>query len=73
MEKEQYWVCGKSEGVNALEGAEEYNSDIILLDVNMPNRTGLETCKQFKENPEPSIYRMGSIRFWWIVHLRPIL
>lgn len=51
LEKEGYEVCGKIDGVQVLEVVEEFNPDVILLDVQMPNMGGVETCKRLKEIP----------------------
>lgn len=50
LEKDGYQVCGASDGLEALRLAEEFNPDIILLDVKMPNMDGVETCHKLKEN-----------------------
>ena len=49
---EYYEVVTAMSGFEALAAAEEYNPDIILLDVMMPGMDGFETCKKLKENPE---------------------
>jgi len=39
-------------GIEALEKAQSYNPDLILLDIMMPEMDGYETCRRLKENPE---------------------
>lgn len=43
-------VAEASDGNEALEKLDEYNVDVLLLDINMPNMNGLETLKQIKLN-----------------------
>lgn len=52
LEKEGYEICGKSDGLEALKGASEFKPDLLLLDMKMPNLSGLEACQQLKQNPE---------------------
>ena len=41
-------VAEAADGNEALEKLDEYNVDVLLLDINMPNMNGLETLKQIK-------------------------
>ena len=43
-------VAEASDGVEAIEKLQEYNVDVLLLDINMPNMNGLETLKNIKRN-----------------------
>ena len=38
-----------SDGMEALEKARELSPDIVLMDVQMPNRSGIETTRLIKE------------------------
>ena len=48
LEKQGYRVLMASNGVEALEKAENVMPDLILLDVVMPAKTGWEVCKTLK-------------------------
>ncbi len=41
-------VAETSNGIETLEKAEEYEPDVILLDINMPNKNGLEVLNELK-------------------------
>ncbi|MCQ4087044.1 ATP-binding protein [Saccharibacillus sp. JS10] len=40
------------DGIKALERAEQYTYDLILMDVRMPRMDGFETTKRIRENPK---------------------
>ncbi len=44
-------LCAYS-GMEALESAERYLPDLILLDIMMPDIDGIETCRRLKQNPK---------------------
>lgn len=47
---EKYQVVGEAvNGQDALENVEKLQPDIILMDLNMPVLSGLETMKEFKK------------------------
>ncbi|WDM85661.1 PleD family two-component system response regulator [Ehrlichia sp. JZT12] len=48
---EYYNVLTATNGMDAIQIAEEKHPDIILLDVMMPEMDGFETCKRLKSNP----------------------
>lgn len=48
LEKEGYAVSTASDGEETLQKAEAEIPDIILLDIVMPGKTGLEVCKILK-------------------------
>ena len=52
LEKEGYVVSTASDGEEALQKVEAEMPDIILLDIVMPGKTGLEVCKILKAKPE---------------------
>lgn len=43
-------VAEASDGVETIEKLKDYNVDVLLLDINMPNMNGLETLKNIKKN-----------------------
>ncbi len=47
-------VAEASNGREAIELAQSFNPDIILMDINMPEMDGLEAAKQMKERKFPS-------------------
>ncbi|MBF0500719.1 MAG: hybrid sensor histidine kinase/response regulator [Candidatus Riflebacteria bacterium] len=48
----EYEVCAFPDGAIALEAADKFPPDIVLLDINMPGMNGYEVCRKFKENPK---------------------
>ncbi len=49
--KTEYRLGIAKRGVNALEYAEKYRPDLILLDIMMPEMDGYEVCTRLKNNP----------------------
>ena len=49
LESEGYIVKTASSGKQGLEIASEYNPDLILIDIMMPEIDGIETCRKFRE------------------------
>ncbi|MBU1568697.1 MAG: response regulator [Proteobacteria bacterium] len=49
--KAEYRLGIAKRGVNALEYAEKYHPDLILLDIMMPEMDGYEVCSKLKKNP----------------------
>jgi len=45
-------VLEASDGIKALEAIQKQRPDIILLDVEMPNLDGFDTCRQVRATPE---------------------
>ena len=43
-------VAEASDGAEAIEKLKEYNVDVLLLDINMPNMNGLDTLMNIKKN-----------------------
>lgn len=48
LEKEGYQVSTASDGIQALEMAQRFLPDLVLLDIMMPGQDGVETCRQLK-------------------------
>jgi DNA-binding response OmpR family regulator len=54
LEREGYKVISSYDGKSGIEKATYENPDLILLDVMMPDLTGIEVCKSIVENPATS-------------------
>ncbi len=52
LEKEGYKVKTVTNGVDAVKTAKEYQPDLVLLDIMMPDQDGVETCRQLREIPD---------------------
>jgi DNA-binding response OmpR family regulator len=50
LELEDYEVFEAEDGLDALEKAELYNPDVMILDVMMPKMDGIDTCKALRRN-----------------------
>lgn len=48
LEQAGYAVVTAADGVSALEAAQRENPDLIILDVMLPERDGLEVCRQLR-------------------------
>ena len=51
LEREGYWVTAASNGEEALTAVQTEPPDLILLDLVMPGKSGLEVCKILKSQP----------------------
>ncbi len=54
MEADDWQVLVASEGMQGLALAREQHPDVILLDVALPDVSGLEICRQLKADPSTS-------------------
>ena len=52
LEKEGYLVTTAKNGVEAIEKAKLIHPDLIILDIMMPVKNGIETCQQLRTIPE---------------------
>ncbi len=52
LEKEGYLVSTAKNGVEAIEKAKIIHPDLIVLDIMMPVKNGIETCQQLRTMPE---------------------
>ncbi|MEC5394424.1 response regulator transcription factor [Bergeyella sp. RCAD1439] len=52
LEKEGYQVYTADNGTDGIEKAKEIYPDLILLDVMMPEKDGIETCQDLRKLPE---------------------
>ncbi len=51
LEKEGYEVHTAKDGNEALEKAKNLNPDLIILDIMMPRKTGVEVCEMLRSQP----------------------
>ena len=51
LEDERVRVVGASDGATALELAAELEPELIFLDVNLPDVSGLEVCRRLRREP----------------------
>ena len=56
-------IASALNGKSALELLQKTETDIVLLDINMPGMDGLECCKLIKST-YPNISRMPSMTSW---------
>ncbi len=52
LEKEGYLVTTAKNGVEAIEKAKLIHPDLIILDIMMPVKNGIETCQQLRTIPD---------------------
>ncbi|MBK21663.1 MAG: DNA-binding response regulator [Flavobacteriales bacterium] len=52
LEKEGYWIETANNGKDALTTASNFQPDLILLDIMMPEMDGIEVCHKLRENKE---------------------
>ncbi len=52
---EKYRTLEAKNGIEALEIADSYDPDLILLDVMMPRMNGYETCRRLKADPKTAL------------------
>jgi diguanylate cyclase (GGDEF)-like protein len=51
LEDEEFEVEVASSGEACLEKAQSWHPEVILLDIQMPGMSGIETCRRLKQNP----------------------
>jgi len=52
LDSARYEIIEAADGRRALELAREHRPDLVLLDVMLPDMSGLEVCRQLKSQPE---------------------
>ncbi len=52
LESDDYEIIEAADGQEALELAQRHNPELMLLDVMMPKRSGLEVCRLLKGDPD---------------------
>ncbi|MCC0664525.1 response regulator transcription factor [Clostridioides sp. ZZV15-6597] len=50
LNEERYMVISKFTAISALESIANHKFDLIILDVNLPDKSGFDLCKKIKEN-----------------------
>ena len=58
LEDESYDILEAADGDKALELARVRRPDLIFLDVMMPRRSGLDVCRELKQNPSTAATRI---------------
>lgn len=51
LEAEGYQVASAKNGNEALEKARQFEPDLIILDIMMPGKTGIEVCRLLRQQP----------------------
>jgi two-component system phosphate regulon response regulator PhoB len=51
LEDDRVRVMDATDGATALQLAEEFEPELIFLDVNLPDLSGLEVCRRLRRNP----------------------
>lgn len=52
LKNKGYSINSARDGVQAIKRAFEFRPDLILLDIMMPNKDGIETLKELRQSPE---------------------
>ena len=52
LKKEGYLVKTATNGIDAVEIAQDFCPDLVLLDIMMPHQDGVETCRLLRELPQ---------------------
>lgn len=52
LERNNYVVKEATNGKDVLALVEKYHPDVIVLDILMPNKTGVEVCKKIRKHPD---------------------
>ena len=52
LEAHGYFIVGTRSGVEAIELARTHRPDLILMDIQLPEVSGLEVTKRIKDDPE---------------------
>ncbi len=63
MRKCDYEVCVARDGDEALQLAEAFRPDLVLLDVMMPRRSGFEVCRLLRAHPALEQARRDTVRY----------
>jgi len=55
---DRYCVIEATDGDDGLQQARRYRPDVIVLDVQMPGRTGIDVLTELRRDPETSLSRV---------------
>lgn len=58
LEDDDYYILEAGDGETALEMVREHQPELVLLDVMMPKRTGIEVCRELKQDDATSDTRV---------------
>jgi len=61
-EKEVVWLGHATNAVSCLSFLQRYQPDVILMDINLPDKSGIDLCKEVKET-YPSVFIIGLSTF----------
>ncbi len=54
LDNGQYEIIEASDGLEALDLAREHHPDLVLLDVMLPDLSGMDVCRKIKDDPDLS-------------------
>lgn len=57
LEGAKYEVCAAVDGIDALSKVVQFNPNMIICDVNMPNMGGIDFVKKIKTDPQFDTYK----------------
>lgn len=52
LKNKGYLIASAKDGVEAIRKTKDFRPDLILLDIMMPNKDGIETLKELRRNPD---------------------
>jgi two-component system KDP operon response regulator KdpE len=61
LEKSGYTVAGSEDGAAALSGFSSFRPDVVLLDLMLPDMTGVEVCRELRRTSETPIIVLSAI------------
>jgi two-component system KDP operon response regulator KdpE len=61
LEKSGYTVAGSEDGAGALGGFVSFRPDVVLLDLMLPDMTGVEVCRELRRTSETPIIVLSAI------------
>ena len=61
LEREGFEVHSAMDGNQALESVEEFNPDLIVLDLLLPDISGFEVCRRLRENHTPPVIMLTAL------------